>query len=125
MIDQALLPPQTYFSIREVSELTGVKAHVIRYWETQFSILRPARRDSGQRKFTQKEIDAIRQIKDLLYGQGFTIAGARKHLKQQWKRGIQQLKLDLGTGPDDGKTLDALRLARKELEEAVRLLKAT
>ena len=54
----ALLPPQTYFSIREVSQLTQVKAYVIRYWETQFSALRPARRESGQRKFTQKEVDS-------------------------------------------------------------------
>ena len=79
---EALLPTQTYFSIREVSELTGVKGHVIRYWETQFSILRPARRDSGQRKFTQKEIEAIRKIKELLYGRGFTIARALRILAQ-------------------------------------------
>jgi len=120
---EALLPPQTYFSIREVSELTGVKGHVIRYWETQFSILRPARRDSGQRKFTQKEIDAIRKIKDLLYAKGFTISGAKKLLKQEAKRGIQQLKLDLGNEVSDTKILDVFRNARKDLEEALRLLK--
>ena len=56
MLD-TLLPPQTYFSIREVSQLTAVKPYVIRYWETQFSALRPARRESGQRKFTQKDVE--------------------------------------------------------------------
>ena len=120
---ETLLQPQTYFSIREVSDLTGVKGHVIRYWETQFSILRPARRDSGQRKFTQKEIEAVRKIKDLLYTQGFTIAGAKKHLKQETKRGVQQLRLDLGDAGSDSKALEAFRLARKDLEEALRLLK--
>ena len=120
---EALLPDQTYFSIREVAEVTGVKGHVIRYWETQFSILRPARRDSGQRKFTQKEIEAIRKIKDLLYAQGFTIAGAKKLLKQEARRGVQQLKLDLGDGTSDKKVLEAFRNVRKDLEEALRLLK--
>jgi DNA-binding transcriptional MerR regulator len=120
---ESLLPDQTYFSIREVAELTGVKGHVIRYWETQFSILRPARRDSGQRKFTQKEIEAIRRIKDLLYSQGFTISGAKKHLKSEAKRGVQQLKLDLGDAMTDKKVMDSLRNARKDLEDALRLLK--
>lgn len=120
---ETLLPEQTYFSIKEVADLTGVKGHVIRYWETQFSILRPARRDSGQRKFTQKEIEAIRKIKDLLYGQGFTIAGAKKHLKQEAKRGVQQLRLDLGDAITDKKVLESLRNARKDLEDALRLLK--
>jgi len=118
-----LLPPQTYFSIQEVSELTGVKAYVIRYWESQFSILRPARRDSGQRKFTQKDIDVIRRIKDLLHAQGFTISGAKKLMKQEAKRGLAQLKLDLGDALSDSRVLDALRSARRDLEEASRLLK--
>jgi DNA-binding transcriptional MerR regulator len=120
---ETLLPEQTYFSISEVSELTGVKPYVIRYWESQFSILRPARRDSGQRKFTQKEIDAIRRIKELLYDQGFTIAGARKLMKQTSRKAVAQLKLDLGDSVSDSRVLDALRSARKDLEEAVRLLK--
>lgn len=120
---ETALPPQTYFSIKEVSDLTGVKAHVIRYWESQFSILRPARRESGQRKFTQREIDAIRRIHELLYERGFTIAGAKKFLKHEAKRGVQQLKLDLGDAATDAKILEAFRHARKDLEEALRLLK--
>jgi DNA-binding transcriptional MerR regulator len=121
---ETLLPEQTYFSISEVSSLTQVKPYVIRYWESQFGILRPARRDSGQRKFTQKEVDAILRIKDLLYDKRFTIAGAKRFLKQETRRGSAQLRLDLGETPSASKTLDSLRSIRKDLEEALRLLKS-
>ena len=120
---ETLLPEQTYFSISEVSQLTQVKPYVIRYWESQFGLLRPARRESGQRKFTQKEIDAIRRIKDLLYEKGFTIAGAKRFFRQESHRGSAQLKLELGDGQTPSHTLDSLRTIRKNLEEALRLLK--
>src|ERR1700683_4132381 len=93
---ETILPEQTYFSISEVGALTQVKPYVIRYWESQFGILRPARRDSGQRKFTQNEGDAMLRIKDLLYDKRFTIAGPRRFLKQESRRGNAQLRLDLG-----------------------------
>ena len=121
---EALLPPQTYFSIREVAQLTQVKPYVIRYWETQFSALRPARRESGQRKFTQKEVDIIFKIKDLLYDKRFTIAGARQFLKREVRRGTAQLKLDLGEAPAASQTLDSLRAVRKDLEDALKILKS-
>src|SRR6185437_17095001 len=114
---ETALPEQTYFTISEVGQLTQVKPYVIRYWESQFGILRPARRQSGQRKFTQKEVDAVLTIKDLLYEKGFTIAGARRFLKTQARRGAAQLRLDLGESPGASRTLDALRSARKDLEE--------
>jgi DNA-binding transcriptional MerR regulator len=121
---EALLPEQTFFTISEVGQLTGVKPYVIRYWETQFGALRPARRDSGQRKFTQKEVDAVLRIKDLLYEKRFTIAGAKRLLKQETRKGAAQLKLDLGESAGATHTLTALRTARKDLEEALRLLKS-
>ena len=121
---EALLPPQTYFSIREVGQLTQVKPYVIRYWETQFSALRPARRESGQRKFTQKEVDVILKIKELLYENRFTIAGAKQFLKRRVRRGTAQLKLDLGDTPTASQTLDAFRTMRKDLEEALKILKS-
>src|SRR5205085_1399039 len=98
--------------------------YVIRYWESQFGILRPARRESGQRKFTQKEVDAILRIKELLYEKGFTISGAKKFLKQEARRGSAQLKLDLGDHANASQSLDNLRHVRKDLEEALRLLKS-
>ncbi len=121
MID-ALLPPQTYFSIGEVSRLTQLKPYVIRYWETQFGALRPPRRDSGQRKFTQKEVDTILRIKELLHGKRYTIAGAKRVLQQDARRG-GQLKLELAGLPDTPATTDAMRAVRRDLEEALRLLK--
>jgi DNA-binding transcriptional MerR regulator len=122
---ETALPQQTYFSIGEVSQLTQVKPYVIRYWESQFGILRPARRDSGQRKFTQKEVDAIRRIKELLYDKRYTIAGAKRFLKQENRRGVAQLKLDLGgDARDPSQALESLRTIRRDLEEALRLLKS-
>lgn len=121
---ETLLPPQTYFSIREVSQLTQVKPYVIRYWESQFSALRPARRESGQRKFMQKEVDIILRIKELLYDKRFTIAGAKQFLKREAKRGSAQLRLDLGETPTASQTLDALRGVRRDLEEALKILKS-
>src|SRR6185503_6309093 len=112
---ETLLPEQTYFTISEVSQLTGVKPYVIRYWESQFGMLRPARRDSGQRKFTQKEVDAILRIKDLLYEKRFTIAGAKRLLKQEARRGAAQLKLDLGETGAGAASLEVLRAVRKDL----------
>src|ERR1041385_9361236 len=106
---ETLLPPQTYFSIREVGQLTQVKPYVIRYWETQFSALRPARRESGQRNFTQKEVDVILRIKELLYDKRFTIAGAKQYLKRDARRSSPQLRLDLGETSNASVTLDAFR----------------
>nr|AEQ20583.1 MlrA-like transcription regulator [uncultured bacterium CSLF42] len=121
---EALLPPQTYFSISEVSQATQVKPYVIRYWESQFGALRPARRESGQRKFTQKEIDIILRIKELLYDKGFTISGAKRFLKQEARKGSAQLKLDLGENAETAQPLETLRNVRKDLEDALRLLKS-
>ncbi len=80
---------------------------MIRYWETQFSALRPARRESGQRKFTQKEVDTILRIKELLYDKRFTIAGAKQYLKLETRRGTAQLRLDLEDTPSASQTFDS------------------
>ena len=120
---EALLPPQTYFSIGEVSRLTQVKPYVIRYWESQFGALRPPRRDSGQRKFTQKEVDTILKIKELLHDKRFTIAGAKRVLQQHARR-PGQLKLELVDAQNGARdSADSVRHIRKDLEEALRLLK--
>jgi len=66
-----------YYSIGEVSELTGLKAYVLRYWETEFSQLKPPKNRAGNRTYRQKDIDIILNIKDLLYNKKFTIEGAR------------------------------------------------
>lgn len=80
-------PSKLYYSIGEVSKLTGVKQHVLRYWETEFPTLRPRKTRSGSRRYRQTDIDEVLAIKRLLYEQGFRIAGARKVLHQAHRQG--------------------------------------
>ena len=70
-------PTRKYYSIREVSELLEVKAHVLRYWETQFPHLRPRKHRGGARMYQDRDLDLLRSIKEMLYDRGYTIAGAR------------------------------------------------
>ncbi|MBN1163476.1 MAG: MerR family transcriptional regulator [Candidatus Krumholzibacteriota bacterium] len=70
-----------YYSISEVSELMGVKAHVLRYWETQFPVLKPKKNRAGNRTYRVQDIKFILTIKSLLYNKGYTIAGARQKLR--------------------------------------------
>ena len=75
------IPEKLYFKIGEVAELTGVKPHVLRYWESEFRVLSPPKSRSKQRLYRRQDIEKILQVKDLLYNQGFTIAGARKQIR--------------------------------------------
>ncbi|PLX80786.1 MAG: MerR family transcriptional regulator [Desulfuromonas sp.] len=75
------IPDKLYFKIGEVAELTGVKPHVLRYWESEFRVLNPPKSRSKQRLYRKQDIEKILQVKDLLYKQGFTIAGARKQIR--------------------------------------------
>lgn len=76
------IPEKLYFKIGEVAELTGVKPHVLRYWESEFGSFRPVKSRSKQRLFCRKDIELVLRLKELLYSQGFTIAGARKKLRE-------------------------------------------
>jgi len=74
-----------YYAISDVAEITGVKAHVLRYWESEFPSLKPRKTRTGSRRYRPADIDHVLEIKSLLYDQGFKIAGARKHLRAQKK----------------------------------------
>jgi len=74
------IPDKLYFKIGEVAALLKVKTHVLRYWETEFSALQPVKSRSNQRLYRRKDVETALLIKDLLYRQGFTIAGARKKI---------------------------------------------
>ncbi len=76
------IPPKRYFTIGEVSELCGVKPYVLRYWEQEFTQLRPMKRRGNRRYYQHHEVLLIRRIRDLLYEQGFTISGARNRLTE-------------------------------------------
>lgn len=77
------IPPKRYFTIGEVSELTGVKPHVLRYWEQEFSQLRQVKRRGNRRYYQHHEVLLVRRIRGLLYDDGFTIHGARLRLGQE------------------------------------------
>src|ERR1700712_2892815 len=82
-MEKVVLPPipaKRYFTIGEVSELCGVKPHVLRYWEQEFTQLRPVKRRGNRRYYQHHEVLLIRRIRELLYEQGFTISGARNKL---------------------------------------------
>jgi len=116
-----LLPPipaKRYFTIGEVSELCGVKPHVLRYWEQEFTQLRPVKRRGNRRYYQHHEVLLIRRIRELLYEQGFTISGARNRLEE----GERPARHD-GAGGGNGSLaeLSAAQL-REELASIRRLL---
>src|ERR1039457_1384807 len=88
-----VIPDKLYFRIREVSELTKTKAYVLRYWETEFSRLRPVKSKSGHRLYRRKDVEFIFEIRRLLSEKGFTIARARKHLASNSKTLAEQANL--------------------------------
>ncbi len=77
------IPAKRYFTIGEVSELCGVKPHVLRYWEQEFTQLKPVKRRGNRRYYQHHEVLLVRRIRELLYSQGFTISGARNRLGEQ------------------------------------------
>jgi len=83
------IPAKRYFTIGEVGDLCGVKPHVLRYWEQEFTQLRPMKRRGNRRYYQHHEVQMIRKIRDLLYEQGFTISGARNKMQE-----IQELERD-------------------------------
>jgi len=108
-----VIPSKRYFTIGEVSELCGVKPHVLRYWEQEFTQLRPMKRRGNRRYYQHHEVLLVRRIRDLLYDQGFTISGARNklieivQLERDKKRagevllvGVEELEDNLGTGDE-------------------------
>ncbi len=78
----AELPDKQFFKIGEVSRITGVKPHVLRYWETEFSSIRPQKSRTNQRLYRRRDVELLLLIKQLLYQEGFTIAGANRRLRE-------------------------------------------
>jgi len=85
--EPVVIPEKIYFKIGEVCELVGVQAHVLRYWETEFSILSPQKNKSGQRSYRRRDVEIALRIKQLLYNEMFTIAGARKKIQAEQREG--------------------------------------
>jgi DNA-binding transcriptional MerR regulator len=109
------IPVKRYFTIGEVGELCGVKPHVLRYWEQEFTQLRPMKRRGNRRYYQHHEVLMIRRIRDLLYDQGFTISGARNKL-QELVQGERDRRKS-GEVPLEG--MEAIEIDQEEFDAAV------
>ncbi|AVQ80975.1 MULTISPECIES: MerR family transcriptional regulator [Variovorax] len=110
------IPVKRYFTIGEVGELCGVKPHVLRYWEQEFTQLRPMKRRGNRRYYQHHEVLMIRRIRDLLYDQGFTISGARNKL-QELVQGERDRRKAGGELPLEG--MEAIEIEQEEFDAAV------
>ncbi len=130
------IPAKRYFTIGEVSELCGVKPHVLRYWEQEFTQLKPVKRRGNRRYYQHHEVLLIRRIRDLLYDQGFTISGARNQLDELASdsgRGSKARAMSAAIAPTDldGGVMSVQAgahvpsaLLRKEIQGVLELLRA-
>jgi DNA-binding transcriptional MerR regulator len=89
--DEVVIPDKLYFRIGEVAELCCLPAYVLRFWETEFPQLKPVKSSTGQRMYRRKDVGTLLRIKKLLHEEGFTIAGARQHLKENKTEKAQPL----------------------------------
>jgi DNA-binding transcriptional MerR regulator len=108
------LPSKLYFRIGEVAELVGVEPHVLRYWEREFRAIRPTKSAKGQRVYSRRDVENLMRVRELLYREGFTIAGAKKKLQ---RAGVEPKE---GRDGGDGGELDA-RDAAKLREQLVEM----
>jgi DNA-binding transcriptional MerR regulator len=114
-----VIPDKLYFRIGEVSHLCRLPAYVLRFWETEFSQLKPVKSSTGQRMYRQRDVESVLRIKKLLYDEGYTIAGARQILKAEAKPAVNQSGLPFPkTRPSDG-----LKKVRQGLQEILGILK--
>src|SRR6202789_3715330 len=90
---EVAIPDKLYFRTGEVAELCRLPAYVLRFWETEFSQLKPIKSSTGQRMYRRKDVESVLRIKKLLYEEGFTIAGARQHLRAETKSDKKQTPL--------------------------------
>jgi len=104
------IPGKRYFTIGEVSELCAVKPHVLRYWEQEFPQLKPVKRRGNRRYYQREDVLTIRQIRSLLYEQGYTIGGARQRMTDE--------------GGEDGLTAESQVVIKETIQELEELLKA-
>ena len=112
------IPAKRYFTIGEVSELCGVKPHVLRYWEQEFTQLKPVKRRGNRRYYQHHEVLLIRRIRELLYEQGFTISGARNkldgHLHEEQPAPVEEIVISMG--------IEEIEVVRAELNSILQLL---
>jgi DNA-binding transcriptional MerR regulator len=116
---EILIPEKLYFRIGEVARLCRLPAYVLRFWETEFPQLKPVKSSTGQRMYRRRDVENVVRIKQLLYEEGYTIAGARQHLRDEGKGDKKQVALPFMTGSHTN-----LRQIRQGLQEILTILAA-
>lgn len=106
------IPDKLFFTIGEASELAQVKPYILRYWESEFNLLSPEKTQTGQRRYRQHDIELILQIKDLLYKEGYTIAGAKRKLRQDVRQ-KQGKEIKIAPAQIKKELLDMLKLMKE------------
>ncbi len=131
MAETTRIPNKLFFKIGEVCEITDTQPYVLRYWESEFPALAPAKNSSGQRIYRRRDIETVLRIKQLLYDEGFTIAGAKKRLEQELlekngtdRRGVpdDELGVPPAAAAQDERTRLVLLEVRQQLREMLTLL---
>src|SRR5246127_564628 len=117
--DEVLIPDKLYFRIGEVATLCRLPAYVLRFWESEFPQLRPVKSSTGQRMYRKRDVESVLRIKQLLYEQGFTISGARQHLRAETKSDKTQAAIPFPT-----QSAPEIQHIRQGLKEILDLLSA-
>ena len=115
--DEILIPDKLYFRIGEVAALCHLPAYVLRFWESEFPQLKPVKSSTGQRMYRKRDVESVLRIKQLLYEQGFTIAGARQHLRAENKSDKTQAAI-----PFPAQSAAEIQHIRQGLREILSLL---
>jgi DNA-binding transcriptional MerR regulator len=116
---EIIIPDKLYFRIGEVATLCRLPAYVLRFWETEFPQLKPVKSSTGQRMYRKRDVESVVRIKKLLYEDGFTIAGARAHLREETKPDRTQSALPFPVSP----SVNVAHL-RHELQQILHILSA-
>jgi len=116
--EEGKIPDKLYFRISEVSKLTALEPYVLRYWESEFKVIKPIRTKSRHRLYRRKDLEILFEIKKLLYEEQYTIAGAKKRLEEI----AREEKKDLGANPDESDYKKILHATLKELKALRKLL---
>lgn len=117
--DEIEIPERLYFRIGEVGRICQLPAYVLRFWQTEFSQLKPTKSSTGQRMYRRRDVEFVVRIKKLLYEEGYTIAGARQLLKSEASKSKDQTALPFAALPDNK---DGLKRVRQQLQEILTIL---
>lgn len=114
-----MIPEKYFYTIGDVCRITGTKPHILRYWESQFKLLKPARRYSGHRKYTQRDIDLVNKIRHLIIDRRFTLAGAKREMN---RLATENSPTDIRNAPNKTVVSTLLQDLRREVDSCLDML---